>query len=96
MNKDHLFNIVIIHITNDMNNDMKISETTMAALALNAAIGSSQGAIEAVRDWFNSKDVAAMPEKAQEKYVGTVANLFTLIASNDIEGLVKNWVLCDM
>ena len=84
MNKDHLFNIVINHITNDMNNDM------------NATIGSSQGAIEAVRDWFNSKDVAAMPEKAQEKYVGTVANLFTLIASNDIEGLVKNWVLCDM
>ncbi len=96
MNKDNLFNIVISHITNDMNNDMKISETTMAAITLNAVTVSSQGAIEAVRDWFNSKNVAAMPERTQEKYIGAVANLFTLIASNDIEGLVKNWVLCDM
>lgn len=96
MNNDNLLKIVINHVTNDMNNDMKISGTTMAAIALNAAVGCSQRALEAVRDWFNSKDISAMPEKAQEKNVGAVVNLLTLIASNDIEGLVEKWVLSDM
>lgn len=96
MNNDKLLKIVINHVTNDMNNDMKISETTMAAIALNAAVGCSQRALEAVRDWFNSKDISAMSEKAQEKNVGAVVNLLTLIASNDIEGLVEKWVLSDM
>ena len=96
MNED-LLKIVAQFVSADMNeNGMKISDTTLSVLELNSAIGASQHALEAVRDWFNGKDVANMPLKRQERYIGAVVNLFVLIAQNDVEGLVKNWILDDM
>lgn len=84
-------------VADDMNeNGMKISESTMAAIYLNMTIGASQSSLEAVRDWFNGKNIALLPEDQQGKYVGAVVNLFTLIATNDTEGLVRNWILSDM
>lgn len=96
MNKD-LLSLVTQFVTADMNeNGMKISSTTMAMLELNSVAGASQRALEAVRDWFNRQDVASMSIKRQGRYIGAVVNLFVLIAKNDTEGLVKNWVLDDM
>ncbi len=81
----------------DMNeNGMKISEDTMATIELDMVIGASQSSLEAVRDWFNSKNIAQLPEKEQRRYIGAAANLLLLIATNDVEGLVKDWILSDM
>lgn len=94
---EKIFNTIAKHIAEDMNeNGMKISEDTMAAIGLVQVTGASQSSLEAVRDWFNSKNIAAMPEKDQKRYVGATVNLLALIASNDVEGIVKNWVLSDM
>lgn len=95
--EDNLLKLVSQFVSADMNeNHMKISDTTMGVLAFNSVVGASQHALEAVRDWFNGKDVASMPLKRQERYIGAVVNLFVLIAKNDVEGLVKNWILDDM
>lgn len=75
---------------------MQISEETMATIELDMVIGASQRSLEAVRDWFNNKHVAKLSEKEQEKYVGAVVNLLYLIATNDVEGLVKDWILSGM
>lgn len=81
----------------DMNeNGMKISEDTMATIELDMVIGASQSSLEAVRDWFNSKNIAQLPEKEQRRYIGAAANLLLLIATNDVEGLIRLWVLSDM
>lgn len=81
----------------DMNeNGMKISEDTMATIELDMVIGASQKSLEAVRDWFNGKNIAQLPEEDQARYIGAATNLLLLIATNDVEGLVKNWVLSDM
>jgi hypothetical protein len=77
-------------------NGMQISEETMATIELDMVIGASQRSLEAVRDWFNNKHVAKLSEKEQEKYVGAVVNLLYLIATNDVEGLVKDWILSGM
>lgn len=74
-------------------NGMQISEDTMATIALDMVIGASQRSLEAVRDWFNSKDIAQLPEEDQGRYIGAAANIMLLVATNDVEGLVKNWVL---
>lgn len=96
MDKD-LLKIVAQFVAADMNeNDMKISEDTMAVLALNSKPGTSQGALDAVRDWFNGKSISKMPYSQQQRYVGAAVNILTLVAKNDMEELVKNWVLVDM
>lgn len=95
--EERLEYIISTRLAIDMNeNGMKISEDTMATIALDMVIGASQRSLEAVRDWFNSKNIAQLPEKEQRRYVGAVVNLLLLIATNDMEGLVKNWVLSDL
>ena len=81
----------------DMNeNGMQISEDTMAIIELDMVIDASQRSLEAVRDWFNSKNIAQLPQEEQRRYIGAVVNLLLLIATNDVEGLVKDWILSDM
>ena len=77
-------------------NGMKISEDTMAEIDLYMAIGASQRSLEAVRDWFNSKNIAQLPKEEQGRYIGAAVNLLLLIATNDVEGLVKDWILSDL
>lgn len=86
--------IIASLVADDMNeNGMKISESTMAAIYQNMTAGTSQRSLEAVRDWFNSKNIAQLPEEDQGRYIGAVTNLLLLIATDDVEGLVKDWVL---
>lgn len=95
--KEILENNILTCISIDMNeNGMQISEDTMATIDLDMAIGASQRSLEAVRDWFNSKNIDQLPEKEQARYIGAAVNLLLLIASNDVEGLVKDWILSDM
>ena len=95
--RERLKDIIATRLSIDMNeNGMQISEDTMAILTFDSVAGASQGGIEAVRDWFNSKNVAQLPEKEQRMYVGAVTNLLCLLATNDVEGLIKNWILADM
>lgn len=97
MEKKNIKDLIVSRITTDMNeNGMQISEETMATIELDMVIGASQRSLESVRDWFNRKHVANLPEKEQEKYVGAVVNLLYLIATNDVEGLVKDWILSGM
>lgn len=95
--RERLRDIIATRLSIDMNdNGMQISEDTMAILTFDSVTGASQGGIEVVRDWFNSKNVALLPEKEQRRYIGAAANLLLLIATNDVEGLVRLWVLSDM
>lgn len=97
MEKKNIKDLIVSRITTDMNeNGIKISEETMVTIEMDMVIGASQRSLEAVRDWFNGKNVAKLPEKEQGKYVGAVVNLLYLIATNDVEGLVRLWVLSDM
>ena len=97
MEKKNIKDLIVSRIITDMNeNGMQISEETMATIELDMVAGASQRSLDAVRDWFNSKNVAKFPKKEQEKYVGAVVNLMYLIATNDVEGLVRLWVLSDM
>lgn len=92
--RERLEHTIPTRIAIDMNeNGMKISESTMAAIYLNMTIGASQSSLEAVRDWFNSKNIAQLPEEEQGRYIGAVTTLLLLIATNDVEKLVKDWVL---
>lgn len=87
-------NLIASRVADDMNeNGMKISEDTMATIELDMVIGASQSSLEAVRDWFNGKNIAKLPEEQQGRYIGAAVNLLLLIATNDVTGLVKNWVL---
>ena len=95
--KERLENNILTCISIDMNeNGMQISEDTLATIELDMVVGASQRSLEAVRDWFNSKNIAQLPEKEQARYIGAAVNLLLLIASNDVEGLVKDWILSDM
>ena len=95
--KEILENNILTCISIDMNeNGMQISEETMATIELDMVVGASQRSLEAVRDWFNSKNFAQLPEEDQARYIGAAVNLLLLIASNDVEGLVKDWILSDM
>lgn len=97
MEKKNIKDLIVSRIITDMNeNGMQISEETMATIELDMVAGASQRSLDAVRDWFNRKYVAKLPEKEQGKYVGAVVNLLYLIATNDVEGLVRLWVLSDM
>lgn len=95
--RERLEQIIPTRIAIDMNeNGMKISEDTMATIELDMVIGASQRSLEAIRDWFNRKNIAQLPEEEQRRYVGAVVNLLLLVATNDVEGLVKDWVLSGM
>lgn len=95
--KEILENNILTCISIDMNeNGMQISEDTLATIELDMVIGASQRSLEAVRDWFNSKNIAQLPKEEQGRYIGAVVNLLLLIATNDVEGLVKDWILSDM
>ena len=95
--KEILENNILTCISIDMNeNGMKISEDTMAIIELDMAVDASQRSLEAVRDWFNSKNIAQLPKEEQARYIGAAVNLLLLIATNDVEGLVKDWILSDM
>lgn len=95
--EERLEYIISTRLAIDMKeNGMKISEDTMATIALDMVIGASQRSLEAVRDWFNAKDIAQLPEEDQGRYIGAAVNLLLLIATNDVEGLVKDWVLSGM
>ena len=97
MEKKNIKDLIVSRITTDMNeNGMQISEETMAIIGSDMVVGASQRSLEAARDWFNRKHVAKLSEKEQEKYVGAVVNLLYLIATNDVEGLVKDWILSGM
>ena len=81
----------------DMNeNGMQISEDTMAIIELDMVIDASQRSLEAVRDWFNSKNIAQLPKEEQARYIGAAVNLLLLVATNDVEHLVKDWILSDL
>ena len=95
--KEILENNILTCISIDMNeNGMQISEDTLATIELDMVVGASQRSLEAVREWFNSKNIAQLPEKEQARYIAAAVNLLLLIASNDVEGLVKDWILSDM
>lgn len=95
--RERLKKIIATRLSIDMNeNRMQISEDTLATIELDMFDGVSRGSLEAVRDWFNSKNIAQLPEKEQRRYIGAAANLLLLIATNDVEGLVRLWVLSDM
>ena len=95
--RERLEYIIPARIAIDMKeNGMQISEDTMATIALDMVIGASQRSLETVRDWFNSKNIAQLPEEDQGRYIGAVTTLLLLIATNDVEGLVKNLVLSDL
>ena len=88
---------ILTCVSIDMNeNGMQISEDTMAIIELDMAVCASQRSLEAVRDWFNGKNIAQLPQEEQAKYIGAVVNLLLLIATNDVEGLVKDWILSDL
>lgn len=95
--RERLKNIIATRLSIDMNeNGMQISEYSMAIIELNMVVGASQSSLDAVRDWFNGKNIAQLSEEGQARYVGAAANIMLLVATNDVEGLVKNWVLNDM
>ncbi len=95
--EERLKDIIATRIMIDMNeNGMQISEDTLVSIELNMVDGASQRSLEAIRDWFNSKNIAQLPEEEQRKYVGSVVNLLLLVATNDVERLVKDWILSDM
>lgn len=95
--RERLKNIIATRLMIDMNeNGMHISEDTLATIELDMVDGVSRGSLEAVRDWFNGKNITQLPEKEQTRYIGATANILLLIATNDVEGLVRLWVLSDM
>ena len=95
--KERLEQNIHASIAIDMNeNGMQISEDTIATIELDMVDGASQRSLEAVRDWFNRKNIAQLPEEEQGRYIGAVVNLLLLVATNDVEGLVKDWILSDM
>ncbi len=95
--RERLEQTIPTRIAIDMNeNGMQISEDTMATIELDMVIGASQRSLEAIRDWFNSKNIAQLPEEEQRRNVGAVVNLLFLVATNDVERLVKDWILSDM
>ena len=88
---------ILTCIAIDLNdNGMQISEDTMATIELDMVEGASQRSLEAVRDWFNGKNIAQLPKEDREMYIGAVLNLLLLVATNDVEGLLKDWILSDM
>ncbi len=98
MNREEIEEIVSNKLTNDLNfNGMQIRHETIMDIANEC--GTIQPCIIAMQpvvDWFNSKKLETKLRREQEPYVGVLLNLIVLLAANDIAGLTRNWVLCDM
>lgn len=80
-------------MTTDLNENGGKLEYTRAYLELNAKTGASMGAMERVIECFNAKNVGGMTQEKAGRHIGAATNLLCLLAENDIETLVKNWVL---
>ena len=98
MNKKEIEEIVSNKLTNDLNfNGMQIRHEAITDITNEC--GTIQPCIIAMQpvvDWFNSKNLVTKLRREQEPYVGVLLNLIVLLAANDIAGLTRNWVLCDM
>ena len=98
MNKKEIEEIVSNKLTNDLSfNEMQIRHETITDITNEC--GTIQPCIIAMQpvvDWFNSKKLETKLRREQEPYVGVLLNLIALLAANDIAGLTRNWVLCDM
>lgn len=98
MTKQEIVELVCKKIANDLNwNEMQIRQETITDIVnecgtLQPCILAMQPAVK----WFNSHKLADKPLEKQKPYVGVIINLISLLAANDIAGMMKNWVLCDM
>lgn len=89
MNSKNIYNLVSGYLCRDMRmNGKKISDVTIAAVESEAVVGYSKESLEAVRQWFNEKDLSDMSEKSKNKYLRLTALLLTLVASKDIDDFI--------
>ena len=86
MSSKRIFNLVFDYLWYDMRvNDKKISDLTIVAVKSEAVAGYSKDSLEAVRQWFNEKDLSDMSEKSKNKYLRLAALLLTLVATKDVD-----------
>ena len=89
MDSKNIYNLVSGFLCRDMRmNGKKISDVTIAAVESEAVVGYSKESLEAVRQWFNEKDLSDMSEKSKNKYLRLTALLLTLVASKDIDDFI--------
>ncbi len=89
MDSKNIYNLVSGFLCRDMRmNGKKISDVTIAAVESEAVVGYSKESLEAVRQWFNEKDLSDMSEKSKNKYLRLAALLLTLVASKDIDDFI--------
>lgn len=97
MTKEETTSLIINKLVNDLNNhDMQIQQGTITDIANEC--GTTQPCILAmqfVAEWFNSHRFGSKPKKAAEKYVGALANMLELLATNNVAEFVKNWSVCN-
>lgn len=98
MNKEEILELVCKKLMNDLNwNEMQIRQETITDIVNEC--GTLQPCIIAMQpvvEWFNSHKLEDKPLEKQKPYVGVLINLVSLLAANDIAGMMKNWVLSDM
>lgn len=98
MNKEEVKVLVCMKLSNDLRlNEMQTRQETITDITNEC--GTLQPCIIAMQpvvDRFNSHKLVTKPRKKQEPYVGVLINLIWLLATNDIAGMMQNWVLCDM
>lgn len=98
MNKEEILELVCKKLMNDLNwNEMQIRQETITDIVNEC--GTLQPCIIAMQpvvEWFNSHKLENKPLEKQKPYVGVLINLVSLLAANDIAGMMKNWVLSDM
>lgn len=98
MNKEEILELVCKKLMNDLNwNEMQIRQETITDIVNEC--GTLQPCIIAMQpvvEWFNSHKLEKKPLEKQKPYVGVLINLVSLLAANDIAGMMKNWVLSDM
>lgn len=89
MDSKSIYNLVSGYLCRDMRmNGKKISDVTIAAVESEAVVGYSKESLEAVRQWFNEKDLSDMSEQSKNKYLRLTALLLTLVASKDIDDFI--------
>ena len=98
MNKEEILELSCKKLMNDLNwNEMQIRQETITDIVNEC--GTLQPCIIAMQpvvEWFNSHKLENKPLEKQKPYVGVLINLVSLLAANDIAGMMKNWVLSDM
>lgn len=98
MTKEEIKELVCKKLANDLNyNEMQIRQETITDIVNEC--GTLQPCIIAMQpvvEWFNSHKLEDKPLEKQKPYVGALINLICFLAANDIAGMMKNWVLCDM